>query len=347
MAALRMGETEPVSSPTSAPNNISTGTPATVKAEASPPQSHKMPPPASSALISGRRPTHEWQCQRRPPAPSLGEQPELCYLASCIYKQRRHDDAAVGANDAHEDHHYTKRGRSRVRSEKSDAGAHGESPSWSSSERHARKHPRAEQTCKDGAERRQPERWRSAKQAGAAPRPGHLESRRSRSPLSVTRRAQRKPGDVAGIWAAHCPARPYRVRRTRHRAPRKRSAQCSRAPTASSSGMLAMATPPTTPDQCDGRARTDRRRPPPTHAPMMVAMTLLAAVAPARPRSLYETGRTMEARGRHRVADPEKVAANSVASGLYRRSLIPLRRAAPSPQRGTLRYPSRGRRVRR
>ncbi|MGK3666229.1 hypothetical protein ACSLOQ_28440, partial [Klebsiella pneumoniae] len=30
-----------------------------------------------------------------------------------------------------------------------------------------------------------------------------------------------------------------------------------------------------------------------------------------------------------------KVAANSVASGLYRRSLIPLRRAAPSPQRGT------------
>ncbi|WMN44879.1 hypothetical protein MS8320_A0152 (plasmid) [Escherichia coli] len=29
-------------------------------------------------------------------------------MASCIYKQRRHDDAAVGANDAHEDHHYTK-----------------------------------------------------------------------------------------------------------------------------------------------------------------------------------------------------------------------------------------------
>ncbi|GHK21965.1 hypothetical protein ECZU03_57540 [Escherichia coli] len=32
------------------------------------------------------------------------------------------------------------------------------------------KHPRAEQTCKDGAERRQPERWRSAKQADCGPK---------------------------------------------------------------------------------------------------------------------------------------------------------------------------------
>ncbi len=49
-------------------------------------------------------------------------------MASCIYKQRRHDDAAVGANDAHEDHHYTKeRAQQGFAPEKSDAGAHGES----------------------------------------------------------------------------------------------------------------------------------------------------------------------------------------------------------------------------
>ncbi|CAH6396664.1 Uncharacterised protein [Klebsiella pneumoniae] len=56
-----------------------------------------------------------------------------------------------------------------------------------------------------------------------------------------------------------------------------------RAPTASSSGMLAMATPPTTPEINATGARPNRStRPPPTHAPMMVAMTLLAAVAPAQ-----------------------------------------------------------------
>nr|AXN76020.1 hypothetical protein [uncultured bacterium] len=35
-----------------------------------------------------------------------------------------------------------------------------------------KRHPRAEQTCKDGAERRQPERWRSAKQADCGPPKG-------------------------------------------------------------------------------------------------------------------------------------------------------------------------------
>ena len=88
-------------------------------------------------------------------------------MASCIYKQRRHDDAAVGANDAHEDHHYTKeRAQQGFAPEKSDAGAHGESRRRGHRPSGTRgKHPRAEQTCKDGAERRQPERWRSAKQA--------------------------------------------------------------------------------------------------------------------------------------------------------------------------------------
>jgi hypothetical protein len=48
--------------------------------------------------------------------------------------------------------------------------------------------------------------------------------------------------------------------------------------------MLAMATPPTTPEINATGARPNRStRPPPTHAPMMVAMTLLAAVAPAQP----------------------------------------------------------------
>ncbi len=95
-------------------------------------------------------------------------------MASCIYKQRRHDDAAVGANDAHEDHHYTKeRAQQGFAPEKSDAGAHGESRRRGHRPSGTRgKHPRAEQTCKDGAERRQPERWRSAKQADCGPPKG-------------------------------------------------------------------------------------------------------------------------------------------------------------------------------
>ncbi len=52
-------------------------------------------------------------------------------------------------------------------------GAHGESRRRGHRPSGTRgKHPRAEQTCKDGAERRQPERWRSAKQADCGPPKG-------------------------------------------------------------------------------------------------------------------------------------------------------------------------------
>ncbi|GHL94767.1 hypothetical protein ECZU38_48410 [Escherichia coli] len=64
-----------------------------------------------------------------------------------------------------------KRGRSRGSLRESDAGAHGESRRRGHRPSGTRgKHPRAEQTCKDGAERRQPERWRSAKQADCGPK---------------------------------------------------------------------------------------------------------------------------------------------------------------------------------
>lgn len=186
-------------------------------------------------------------------------------MASCIYKQRRHDDAAGWRQRCpRRSSLYQREGAAGVRSrEKRRRRAWRESPSWSSSERHAREAP-TRRADLQGRSRTPSARALAQRQAGRLrpPQgPGHLESRRSRSPLSVTRRAQRRARRRGRVWAAHCPARPYRVRRTRHRAPRKRSAPVfERAPTASSSGMLAMATPPTTPEiNATARARTDRR----------------------------------------------------------------------------------------
>ncbi len=247
---------------------------------------------------------------------------------------------------------YQREGAAGFAQRRSDAGAHGESRRRGHRPSGTRgKHPRAEQTCKDGAERRQPERWRSAKQADCGPpepRPPRIAT--FPIPLSVTRRAQREARRRGRVWAAHCPARPYRVRRTRHRAPRKRSAQCSRGRQRHRAVGCSPwpRRPPHPRSMRRARARTDRQATTNPRADDGRDDAASGRGARQAARSLYETGRTMEARGPPpRCQIRRKVAANSVASGLYRRSLIPLRRAAPSPQRGTLRYPSRGRRVRR
>ena len=282
---------------------------------------------------------------RRPPAPIIEENSPSSLLGVLHLQTAQDDDAAVGANDAHEDHQlYQREGAAGSLQRKRRWRAWRESLSWSSSDGYRAEAPtrradpaRTEQNAVSPS-------VGAAKQADCGPQgPGHLGiATFPITAFSDERRAQRRARRRGRSWAAHCPARPYRVRRTRHRAPRSDQPSVRRAPTASSSGMLAMATPPTHPRSMRrARARNRSTRPPPTHAPMMVAMTLPSGRGARPGRALcMRQDEPWKREGRHpRCRSGRKVAANSVASGLYRRSLIPLRRAAPSPQRGTLRYP--------
>ncbi|VCZ91760.1 hypothetical protein BANRA_05823 [Klebsiella pneumoniae] len=276
---------------------------------------------------------------RRPPAPSLREQPELCYLASCIYKQRRHDDAAVGANDAHEDHHYTKEGAAGFAPER-------RRRAWRvavvvivraarAGSTHAPSRPaRTEQNAVSPSVGAAPSRPIAAPRAGP-PRIATFPI----TAFSDETRSTESPATWPSL-AAHCPARPYRVRRTRHRAPRKRSAQCSRGRQRHRAVGCSPWPRPPPGSMRRARARTDRR----THAPMMVAMTL-RPWRPPRPRSLYETGRTMEARGPPPRCRSGRERSPRTAS---RAGYIDVSAAALRLRRSeVLSLPSRGRRVRR
>ena len=171
------------------------------------------------------------------------------------------------------------------------------------------KHPRAEQTCKDGAERRQPERWRSAKQADCGPPragPPRIatfpitafsdETRSTESPATWPRFGQLTvlrghTGCVERGTEHHASDQPSVRGRQRHRA-----VGCSPWPRR-----------PHTRDQCDGRAPE----------PIDEATTNpraddgrddAASGRGARPgRALcMRQDEPWKREGRHRVADPEE-----------------------------------------
>ncbi len=169
--------------------------------------------------------------------------------------------------------------------------------------------------------------------------PGHLESRRSPITAFSDETRSTEPATWPDLGSSlSCAAIPGASKR--HRAPRKRSASVREGANGieqwdARHGHAAHHTG----INATGARRTDRRgHHQPTRADDGRDDAAPAAVAPARPRSLYETGRTMGARAATALPSGRKGRREQRRErAISTRSLIPLalplRRAAPSPQR--------------